>query len=86
MKFISIAAVAIVIAAGVAACGGTAPDRFAVAKANTRASKQLTEWVDVQPEHLADVDPKRLKGEGAALIIARSYRETSSKSGPGHRI
>jgi hypothetical protein len=88
LKFIAIVAGAFFIVAGLAACAGTTPDRFAAAKANTRANKPLTEWVDVQPEHLTDVDPSRLKGEGAALIVARSYRENSGgeRSGSPHMV
>jgi hypothetical protein len=78
---------AALVAAGLAACG-TVPDRIAAAKANTRATKPLVEWVEPQPEHLADVDPGRLKGEGAALIVVRTYRESAAgeRSGASHFV
>jgi hypothetical protein len=71
-------AVAFGISIGLAGCIGTVREQIATASANTRATQPLTEWVDVLPEHLSDVDPARLEGEGAALIITRSLRETAS--------
>lgn len=87
LKFIAMALAAAFVAAGLSACG-TVPDRIATAKANTRATKPLVEWVEPQPEHLADVDPGRLKGEGAALIVVRTYRESTAgeRSGASHFV
>lgn len=55
-----------------------ARERIAVAAANTRATKPLIEWVEVRPEHLAEVTPERLKGEGAAVIVVRTIKESRS--------
>jgi hypothetical protein len=88
LKFIAMALGAAFVAAGLAACGGTVPDRIAAAKATTRATKPLVEWVEPLPEHLADVDPGRLKGEGAALIVVRTYRESTAgeRNGASHFV
>jgi hypothetical protein len=62
---------------GLSGCNSV-KEQFAAAGANVRATRPLVEWVGVMPEHLADVDPARLEGEGAALVIGRSVRETSA--------
>jgi hypothetical protein len=67
-----------VMAAGLAACNMTVRDRISAAAATTRATKPLVEWVEVRPEHLSEVNPDRLRGEGAALVIARSVRESAA--------
>jgi hypothetical protein len=71
---------------GAAACVGTVKERIAVASANTRAAKPLAEWVDVAPDHLAGVDPERLKAEGAALVVTRGVREGDGSAGPTGRL
>jgi hypothetical protein len=65
---------------GLAGCAGvgTVQDQIAAADAKLRATKPMTEWLDVRPEYLAEVDPARLQGEGAALVIGRSLRETAA--------
>jgi hypothetical protein len=68
---------ALIAASGLSACMPV-QERIAAAAANTRATKPLIEWVDVRPEHLAAVPPERLKGEGAAVIVVRTVRESRS--------
>jgi hypothetical protein len=65
---------------GLAGCAsvGTVHDQIAAADTKLRATKPMTEWLDVRPEYLAEVDPARLQGEGAALVIGRSLRETAA--------
>lgn len=67
-------------AIGLAGCSGvgTVRDQIAAADAKLRATKPMVEWLDVRPEYLAEVDPARLQGEGAALVIGRSLRETAA--------
>lgn len=67
-------------AIGLAGCAsvGTVHDQIAAADAKLRTTKPMTEWLDVRPEYLAEVDPARLQGEGAALVIGRSLRETAA--------
>ena len=69
------AVLALAAVVGLAGCN-TVKDQITAASANIRATKPLSEWIDVLPEHLAEVDPARLEGEGAALIIGRSLKET----------
>jgi hypothetical protein len=83
MRYINRRAAAFAILAlgqaiGLAGCVTTVRDQIAAASADIRATKPLTEWINVLPEHLADVDPARLEGEGAALIIGRSLTETAA--------
>jgi hypothetical protein len=65
-------------AIGLAGCAGvgTVQDQIAAADAKLRVTKPMVEWLDVRPEYLAEVDPARLQGEGAALVIGRSLKET----------
>jgi hypothetical protein len=56
----------------------TVKEQIATASANVRATQPLVEWINVVPEHLAGVDPARLDGEGAALVIVRSVMENTS--------
>lgn len=67
---------ALLLAFGLGGC--STQDRITTAAAHVRSTKPLVEWIDVQPEHLAEVDPARLKGEGAAVLITRSLVETAS--------
>lgn len=86
------ATLAIVMIAGglVGACAHQPPtpevlERADEAKARTRQQKSLANWADVRPADLKDVDPDRLKSEGAALLVIRMVRETPSgerMSGP----
>jgi hypothetical protein len=55
----------------------TVKDQIAAASVNVRATQPLVEWINVEPQHLTDVDPARLEGEGAALVVARSLVETA---------
>lgn len=71
----ALAVLALGTALGLAGCN-TVKDQIAAASVNVRATRPLTEWIDVLPEHLVDVDPARLHGEGAALLIARTLKET----------
>lgn len=73
----TLAVVTLGVALGLAGCN-TVKDQIEAASVNIRATRPLTEWINVVPEHLADVDPARLEGEGAALIIGRSIRETGA--------
>lgn len=43
--------------------------------ARTRRDKPLSYWLEVTPEHLKDVDPDRLKAEGAAIVVVRAVFE-----------
>jgi len=78
----ALAILAIGAAIGLAGCN-TVKDQIAAASVNVRATRPLTEWINVVPEHLAEVDPGRLEGEGAALVIGRALREnnTGDRSG-----
>src|SRR5437763_13137310 len=44
---------------GLAGCAGvgTVRDQIAAADVKLRATKPMTEWLDVRPEYLAEVDP-----------------------------
>lgn len=72
----ALALLALGAALGLGGCN-TVQDRIATASANVRATQPLVEWINVVPEHLAEVDPARLQGEGAALVIGRSVVETT---------
>ncbi len=74
----ALAALALGAALSLAGCITTVKEQIDAASARTRATQPLVEWVNVLPEHLSDVDPARLDGEGAALVIVRSLRETSA--------
>ena len=63
------------LALELAGCNTTVKEQIAAASVNVRANRPLIEWINVVPEHLADVDPARLEGEGAALVIGRTLRE-----------
>lgn len=72
-----IGALALAILAGLAVGGcGTNIDRRERAQAISHQRQPLVEWVQVKPEHLAEVAPARLQAEGVALVIARTVRET----------
>jgi hypothetical protein len=71
-----LAAVAFGTALTLAGCN-TVKDQIDAGSAKIRATEPLVEWINVAPEHLADVDPARLEGEGAALVIGRSLVETA---------
>jgi hypothetical protein len=78
LRIVTVPLVVVVIACfGLTACI-TVQDRMETAKAGVRATKPLGEWVDVRPEHLAEVDPERLRGEGVALVVIRSLQETAT--------
>ena len=66
------------MALGLAGCNATVKEQIAAASVNVRANRPLIEWINVVPEHLADVNPARLEGEGAALIIGRTIRENNT--------
>jgi hypothetical protein len=76
--FFAILALGAALGLGACAGVGTVRDQIAAADAKLRATKPMIEWLDVRPEYLAEVDPARLQGEGAALVIARSFRETAA--------
>lgn len=43
--------------------------------ARTRRDHPVATWLEVKPEDLADVDPERLKAEGAAVVVVRGIFE-----------
>jgi hypothetical protein len=75
-RLTAFAALALAMALGLGGCN-TVKDRIETASANVRATQPLVEWINIVPEHLAAVDPARLQGEGAALVIGRSVVETT---------
>lgn len=66
-----------IIAIAVSGCG-TPAQRIVQVQETARRNQPMVEWVLVRPEHLADVDPARLKAEGAALVIMRGIKENAS--------
>lgn len=68
-------ALAALAALSLAGCGTSVVDRQAQAQAVAHKKQPLVEWVHVQPEHLAEVTPERLKAEGVALVVVRGVRE-----------
>jgi hypothetical protein len=75
-------AFAVIACAGLTACI-TVQDRIETASANVRGKSPLLEWIEVRPEHLAEVDPARLKGEGAALLVTRAVKQSGTEfAGP----
>lgn len=75
-RWTALSVLALGAALGLAGCN-TVKDQIATASANVRATQPLVEWINVVPEHLRDIDPARLEGEGAALVIGRSMVETT---------
>jgi hypothetical protein len=75
---LSIVALGASLALAGCASVGTVQDQIAAADAKLRVTKPMAEWIEVRPEYLAEVDPARLQGEGAALVIGRSLRETAA--------
>lgn len=86
-RMVALGVLALAGACMLAGCN-TVQNRIETASANIRATQPLPEWINVVPEHLAEVDPARLQAEGAALVIGRSIMETNGgdRNGTPHAL